>query len=325
MKSPQPPKRKLLERVRATIRLMQYSRATEKTYTSWIKRFILFHNKRHPTTMDTPEIEQDLTHLAVQKNVAASTQNQALHAILFLYNEVLKQELSSPVDALRAKKPRRLPVVLSKDEVTQILQQLEAPYLLLVQLLYGCGLRLMECLTLRVKDLDFSQNLILIRDGKGGKDRITMLPSTLRKALQKQLEHAKKQHQADLLDGYGATTLPYALTRKSPNAATSWGWQYIFPSKQRCFDPDSETYKRHHIHQSSIHKAIKRATKRCNIHKHVSSHTFRHSFATHLLQDGYDIRTIQELLGHKELSTTMIYTHVLNRGRISVKSPLDRL
>lgn len=317
-----PAKKKLLDQVRDAIRVKHYSLRTEKTYVDWIKRFVLFHNKRHPREMGAPEIEQFLTHLALNENVAASTQNQALSAILFLYRDVLHQDLGD-INAVRAKKPKRLPVVLTRDEVERILTHLSGEYRLMAQLLYGSGLRLIECIRLRVKDIDFAQRQIIVRDGKGGKDRVTMLPASIVQPLQEHLQRVKRLHDQDLARGYGTVHLPYALERKYPNANREWSWQYVFPSDRLSTDPRSGKTQRHHLDESGLQKAVRQAAQRANIHKPVGCHTFRHSFATHLLQNGYDIRTVQELLGHKDVKTTMIYTHVLQRGGLAVRSPLD--
>lgn len=317
---------KLLDQVRQKIRLKGYSYQTEKTYVDWIKRFILFHQKRHPSEMGKDEVEAFLTHLAVDKDVAASTQNQALSALLFLYRDVLNQPLDW-VNVLWAKKPSRLPVVLTRQEVHAVLNQLTGLPHLVVQLLYGAGLRVNECLRLRVKDVDFGQQLIIVRDGKGFKDRATPLPQTAVPALHTQLQTTQKLHYQDLEEGNGRVSLPYALAQKYPNAPTEWQWQFVFPSHTLAQDPqsDDQTLYRHHLHPSSIQKAVRQAAKSARIAKHVTPHTFRHSFATHLLEAGYDIRTIQELLGHKDVKTTMIYTHVINRGAMGVRSPLDEL
>jgi integron integrase len=317
-----PLKKKLLDQVRDAIRVKHYSLRTEKTYVDWIKRFVLFHNKRHPREMGATEIEQFLTHLALNENVAASTQNQALSAILFLYRDVLHQDLGN-INAVRAKKPKRLPVVLTRDEVQRILTHLSGEYRLMAQLLYGSGLRLIECIRLRVKDIDFAQGQIIVRDGKGGKDRVTMLPASIVQPLQEHLQRVKRLHDQDLARGCGTVHLPYALERKYPNANREWGWQYVFPSDRLSTDPRSGKTQRHHLDESGLQKAVRQAAQRANIHKPVGCHTFRHSFATHLLQNGYDIRTVQELLGHKDVKTTMIYTHVLHRGGLAVRSPLD--
>ncbi|MEJ5312271.1 MAG: integron integrase [Anaerolineae bacterium] len=318
----QPPK--LLDQVRELLRMKHYALRTEEAYVDWIRRFILFHNKRHPRDMGTPEIRAFLAHLATEENVAASTQNQALAAILFLYREVLHQELDPlDLDAIRAQKPKRLPTVLTRAEVQKVLAQLTGEHLLMARLLYGSGLRLMECLRLRVKDVDFELRQITVREGKGDQDRVTMLPQAIIPALQEHLVHVRALHQQDLQNGYGCVYLPDALARKYPNACTEWGWQYVFPSDRISKDPRGGELRRHHVHESSLQKAIRAAAQAAGIVKPVSPHTFRHSFATHLLEAGYDIRTVQELLGHKDVKTTMIYTHVLNRGGLAVRSPLD--
>jgi integron integrase len=323
MPQQQPPK--LLDQVRQALRVKHYSRRTENSYVNWIKRFILFHHKQHPQHMNSPDIEQFLTDLAVEKNVSPSTQNQALAALVFLYQEVLHQPLERRIDAVRAKKAQRLPVVMSKAEVTRLITNLPDRYQLMAKLLYGSGLRLMECIRLRVKDVDFDQHQIIVRDGKGGKDRDTLLPDSLYAPLRRQLRYAKALHDNDLERGYGQVYLPYALERKYPNAAREWGWQYVFPSHKLSKDPRSSRIGRHHVDESGLQKVVKSTAKAVGITKPVSCRTFRHSFATHLLEDGYDIRTIQELLGHKSVTTTMIYTHVIKRGGLAVKSPLERL
>lgn len=316
--------RKLLDQVKDVIRLKHYSIRTEDSYVGWIKRFILFHDKRHPKEMGTPEIEAFLTHLAVDEKVASSTQNQAFNAILFLYKQVLKMELDKPINSIRAKKPRHLPSVLTQAEVLKIISAMSGTHQLMAKLLYGTGLRLMECIRLRVKDVDFEKNSIIVRDAKGMQDRITMLPESIKGTLQEHLQKVKLMHEHDLKNGYGAVYLPFALERKYPNANREWGWQYGFPSKSLSKDPRTGQIRRHHFHENSLQKAIKAAVQMAGIHKRVSCHTLRHSFATHLLEKGYDIRTVQELLGHKDVSTTMIYTHVLNRGGMAVRSPLDQ-
>lgn len=315
--------KKLLEQVRDIIRLKHYSYQTEKTYVYWIRRYILFHNKRHPKDMGSTEIEEFLTDLAINQKVAASTQNQALHAVLFLYKEVLRQDLDLKVNAVRAKKSKYLPTVLTKDEVFLIVQKLSGIHQLLAKLLYGTGLRLSEGLNLRVKDIDFAQNQITVRDTKGHESRVTMLPETIAEELNVHLQGVKVIHRQDLEKGYGSVYLPFALERKYSRAKYDWIWQFIFPSGNVSKDPRSGEVRRHHLHESSLQKALKQAVRRAGIQKKVSCHTLRHSFATHLLQNGYDIRTVQELLGHKDIKTTMIYTHVLNRGGRGVRSPLD--
>ena len=315
--------KKLLDQVRDVIRLKHYSRRTEEAYVDWIRRYILFHHKRHPQAMGIPEIEAFLTHLAVQGNVAASTQNQAFSALLFLYREVLRQELTGPINAIRAQKPVRLPTVLTKEEVRLVLCHLSGVQALIVKLLYGSGMRILECLRLRVQDLDFGRHLILVREAKGDSERRTMLPESLIQPLQEHLQGVKLLHDRDLLNGCGSVYLPYALERKYPNAAREWRWQYVFPSAKLSTDPRSNVIQRHHLDEQALQRAVRKAAFKSGIPKKVTCHTFRHSFATHLLENGYDIRTVQELLGHKDVSTTMIYTHVLNKGGLAVRSPLD--
>jgi integron integrase len=318
----EPRPRKLLDQVRDALRVKHYSYQTEKTYVYWIRRFILFHNKRHPSEMGTAEVTQFLTHLAVTEHVAATTQNQALNAIVFLYRFVLQQELVG-VDAVRAKKSRYLPTVLTPDEVQHIIAHLYGVYKLVVQLLYGSGLRLSEGLQLRVKDIDFAQHQLVIRDTKGKESRVTMLPNRLIELLQAHLQSVRGLHQQDLDRGYGSVYLPFALERKYPHADRAWIWQYVFPADRLSRDPRSGTVRRHHLHETGVQRAVRDAVRMAKVEKRVTCHTFRHSFATHLLQNGYDIRTVQELLGHKDVKTTMIYTHVLNRGGRGVRSPLD--
>lgn len=320
--NPAPPTR-LLEKVRRKIRLKHYSIRTEEAYTSWIKRYILFHGKRHPEEMGSREIETYLTHLATKRNVAASTQNQAFSALLFLYKEVLEIEIDGKINACRAKKPERVPTVLTVNETLDVLNAMSGSYLIMAQLLYGCGLRAIECLRLRVKDVDFGLNQIVVRNGKGQKDRITVFPDAIKEKLKEQLIHRKALHVSDLAEGFGSVFLPNALAVKYKNADKEWGWQYVFPSSSISVDPRSGVKRRHHLHEKTLNRAISTARKVAGIIKPVTCHTFRHSFATHLLQEGYDIRTVQDLLGHKDVSTTMIYTHVLNRGGLAVRSPLD--
>ena len=321
----EPPPQELLDRVRDRIRVKHYSYRTEETYVQWIKRFILFHNDRHPREMGRDEVNDFLTHLAVSENVAASTQNQALSAILFLYREVLELELGLNLEAVRAKQPRNLPTVLTVTETLEILNNLTGVYQIIAKLLYGSGLRLNEALQLRVKDIDFAQQQIIVRDSKGMESRVTMLPHNVVEQLQEQLQIVKRTHQQDIARSYGEAHLPFALSSKYLNAAKEWIWQYVFPSSMIAKDPHSELMCRHHLHESGIQKTLKQAVKIAKVEKRVGCHTFRHSFATHLLQNGYDIRTVQELLGHKDVQTTMIYTHVLNRGGQGVISPLDRI
>lgn len=314
---------KLLDQVRVACRVRHYSIRTEDAYVAWSKRFIFFHNKRHPLEMGAAQINAFLTHLAVDAHVSASTQNQAFSALLFLYRSVLEVEPGLIEGVIRAKRPKRLPVVLTKSEVRLVLAQLTGTYRLIGQILYGSGLRLLECLRLRVKDLDFEQEEILVREGKGDKDRHTMLPETLRDDLHRHLEAVRRLHEQDLARGFGKVYLPHALDRKLPAAAAEWRWQYVFPSANLSVDPRSGVRRRHHAHEAAVSRAITAAVRRAGIAKRATSHAFRHSFATHLLEAGYDIRTVQELLGHEDVSTTMIYTHVLNKGGKGVKSPLD--
>ena len=317
-------KPKLLDQVRNKIRVRQYSIRTETAYISWIKRYIYFHNKKHPKDMGRTEIEAFLTHLAVDRNVAASTQNQAFNALLFLYEQVLESDSFKNVKALRAKKPERLPVVLTREEAMLLIRCTKNIYQLMSKILYGSGLRGIECLRLRVKDIDFNMKLINVRNGKGAKDRITMLPVSVIPDLKSHLEYVHSLHKSDLAGELGSVYLPKALAVKYKNADKEWKWQYVFPSATISADPRSGIKRRHHIHLSSLNRALKKASDITGINKQISTHVFRHSFATHLLEDGCDIRTIQELLGHKDVRTTMIYTHVLNKGGLAVRSPLDR-
>lgn len=314
---------KLLDQVRAVLRTQHYSYRTEKTYIEWILQYIRFHDIKHPAEMGAAEVQAFLSHLAVERQVAASTQNQALCALLFLYKKVLNVDLAWLDKFTPAKKSSRVPVVLTKEEVRLIINQLDGTSWLIANLLYGAGLRLHEALRLRVKDLDFGFRQIVVRDGKGAEDRFTVLPTKLIEPLQKQLETARKLHGQDLRRGLGKVEIPFALARKYPNAQKEWSWQFIFPSKSLSKNPRTDATGRHHVSPSSLQKSFKAALIKSRIPKNASPHTLRHSFATHLLQDGYDIRTIQELLGHKELSTTMIYTHVLGRNRLGVQSPVD--
>lgn len=314
----------LLDQVRQRLRVKHYSVRTEQAYVGWIRRFILANGKRHPRDMGEREVEAFLTILATRGNVAAGTQNQALSALLFLYREVLKLELPWMESVVRAKRPRRIPVVLSREEVARLLSAMEGQAWLMAGLLYGTGMRLMECIRLRVKDVDFGRGEIVVRDGKGGKDRRVPLPLRLREPLQAAIERACLLHATDLADGLGEVWLPHALARKYPNAARETGWQYVFPSPQRSVDPRSGKLRRHHVDDSVLQRAIRGARKLAMIDKPATCHTLRHSFATHLLEAGHDIRTVQELLGHKDVATTQIYTHVLGRGAGAVLSPLDR-
>jgi integron integrase len=315
----------LLDQVRAAMRLRHYSLRTEDTYVHWIKRFLHFHDHRHPADMGGAEIGQFLSALALDRQVSAATQNQALNALVFLYRQVLDRAPGVIDHLVRAKRPQRLPVVLQKHEVKALLEGLEGVHWLMGHLLYGAGLRLMECLRLRVKDIDFSANHIVVREGKGNKDRLTMLPSLVKAPLAAHLTRVQELHQRDLARGLGSVYLPDALHRKYPHAPTAWGWQWVFPAKQISQDPRSGMYRRHHLQEHVLQRAVRDAAQHAGIIKPVGPHTLRHSFATHLLEAGYDIRTIQELLGHSDVSTTMIYTHVLNRGGKGVTSPSDRL
>jgi integron integrase len=315
---------KLLDQVRDRLRVKHYSIRTEHTYVDWIKRYILFHGKRHPKDMAARDVEAFLTHLAVQGRVAASTQNQAKSAILFLYREVLEIQLSWLDNVTQAKAPKRLPVVLTVSEVQAVLSRLTGTHALIASLLYGGGMRLMEAVRLRVKDVEFARREIVVREGKGFKDRVTMLPEAVITPLKAHLAKVKALHDEDLAQGYGEVYLPFALDKKYPNAGREWGWQYVFPSKNFSVDPRSGKTRRHHLDEKGVQRAVKQAVRDAELTKPATPHTLRHSFATHLLQSGYDIRTIQELLGHSDVSTTMIYTHVLNKGGKGVVSPLDR-
>jgi integron integrase len=314
---------KLLGQVRAALRLRHYSRRTERAYVGWTRRFILFSGKRHPSEMGESEISGFLSHLAVAGKVSASTQNQALSALLFLYREVLRRELPWMDEIVRAKRPQRLPTVLSREEVAALLREMKGVEHLMASLLYGAGLRLLECCRLRVQDLDDSRGEITVRDGKGGKDRITLWPCRLHAPIAAHLERVRAQHERDLASGLGSVELPSALERKYPRAAFEWGWQWVFPATRFYLDPASGRRRRHHLHESVLQRAVHEAVIRARLSRPATCHALRHSFATHLLENGYDIRTIQELLGHRDVSTTMIYTHVLNRGGRGVRSPLD--
>src|SRR5437016_10351831 len=316
-------KKKLLDQVTDIARFRHLSIRTEGAYRNWIKRFILFHGKRHPRELDAEAVRAFLTHLAVNEHVAASTQNQAFNALLFLYRQVLKMEPLNITGVERARTSRSLPVVFSKEEATAVIAHLKGEDKLIASLLYGSGLRLMEAVRLRVKDVDFARGEIMVRDGKGEQDRITMLPQSISKALELHLDGVKRRHEQDLKSGGGDVYLPYALERKYPNAARELGWQYMFPAANLSNDPRNGKRRRHHVLELNIQRAVKRAVAAAGIKKHATCHSFRHSFATHLLEAGYDIRTVQELLGHKDVRTTMIYTHVLNRGGRGVRSPLD--
>jgi integron integrase len=323
--APDKGEKRLAQRFSEAIRERHYSRRTEKAYWYWIRCFIFFHGKRHPAEMGAAEVTAFLSWLASERNVAAATQNQALSAVLFLYKHVLGQDLPWLAGLGRAQRPVRMPVVLTQGEVRRLLEPLEGASRLMVGLLYGAGLRQIECLSLRVKDLDFAYRQIVVRDGKGAKDRVTMLPGNLVQRLQAHLGRVRLLHRRDLAEGFGEVWLPFALARKYPRAACEWGWQFVFPSGARSADARSGSERRHHLHPDTLSRIVKQAAARAGIVKPVTCHTLRHSFATHLLEGGYDIRTVQELLGHADVSTTMIYTHVLNRGGRAVKSPLDRL
>ncbi|MFO1377054.1 MAG: integron integrase [Steroidobacteraceae bacterium] len=316
------PAPRLLDQVREAARVRHLSYRTEQAYVAWIRRFIVFHGRRHPAGMGGPEVEAFLTHLASDRNVAAATQNQALSALLFFYQHVLAQELPWLDGVVRARRPKRLPVVLSRQEVRAVLGHLHGDRWLVAGLLYGSGLRLMEALRLRVKDVDLNRRVLLVRDGKGAKDRVTVIPEDLRVPLCEQLARVRERHEAAIAAGFGGVELPHALARKYPRAHLDIGWQYVFPAAHPCRDPRSGTWRRHHLHEATLKRAVKQAMRRARIEKPASCHTFRHCFATHLLESGSDIRTVQELMGHSSVRTTQIYTHVLGRG-IGVRSPFD--
>lgn len=316
-------KPKLLDRIAIRVRELNYARSTERTYCYWDKKFILFHHKKHPAEMGSQEIEAFLSHLVVYLNVSVSTQNQAFNALLFLYRQVLDLPFDISDKVIRSKRPKKLPVVMSKEEVRAIFIMIPPEYQLIGKIIYGAGLRVNECLKLRIKDIDFHRHEITVREGKGQKDRISILPKATILDLQAHIQKVKLFHESDLLKGFGLVYLPHALERKYPNAAYEFAWQYLFPASTISKDPRSELYRRHHIMDQGFSRAMKIAAKKAEIYKNVSPHCLRHSFATHMLEAGYDIRTVQELLGHADVSTTMIYTHVLNSNRFSVKSPLD--
>jgi len=341
--SPPPGQPRLLDRVREAIRARHYSLRTEEAYVGWIRRFILFHKKRHPLEMAEPEINAFVTHLAVESSIGASTQTQALSALMFLYRHVLRKPLPDLDTVIRAKRPGRLPSVLTRSEVRRILGRMNGTPRLVATLLYGTGMRLLECLRLRVKDLEFGNNRIIVRDTKGGEDRVVPFPVVARAEMPSWLSRVKRIHDSDLADGFGSVYLPDAIARKFPGSEREWGWQYVFPGEHRSHDPrgkelrrrpgsaapvltpTGQPERRHHLHETVIQRALRRAVLDVGISRRISCHTFRHSFATHLLEEGYDIRTIQELLGHRDVKTTMIYTHVLNRGGRGVRSPVDIL
>jgi integron integrase len=311
--------------VRLAIRVRHYSRRTEEAYVGWIRRFIVFHDKQHPSALKATHVSAFLSSLASTHHVSASTQNQALSAVLFLYRHVLSIDIGQVQGIVRAATPPRLPVVLTRAEVSAVLAELKGTFNLLVALLYGSGLRLQEALNLRVKDLEMERGQIVVRQGKGRKDRVTVLPSSVAARLALHLDRVRQQHQSDIDKGFGRAPLPDALVRKYPNADRQWAWQFVFPAARICHDPRWGLPCRFHLHESAVQRAVAAAVQRAGLAKRASCHTFRHSFATHLLEDGYDIRTVQELLGHADVSTTMIYTHVLNRGGLGVRSPADRL
>ncbi len=319
--------KKLLDHYRDHIRLKQYSPRTEKTYIHWVRQYILFHNKRHPREMNITEINQFITHLVVDRKASASTQNQAISAIIFLYKNVLRIELDeTTLNFVRPKKGKRVPTVLSKEEARSIISNMSPPYKLMAQILYGSGLRIMECLRLRIKDIDFDNHRIIVFDGKGGDDRVTMLPDSVIPLLKTQIDRVTALHHKDLAAGFGSVIMPFGLGKKYPAAHKQTNWQFLFPASTitpPAPNDEDQTPHRHHIHETALQRAIREATNTAKITKRVTPHTFRHSFATHLLQAGYDIRTVQELLGHKDVKTTMIYTHVLQRGANAVRSPLD--
>jgi integron integrase len=319
------PKPKLLDLLREALRSRHYSRRTERMYVMWVKRYALHHDVRHPAEMGEAEINAFLTHLAVKGRVSPSTQNQALSALLFLYRHVIGREIGDVGDVIRARRAKRLPVVLTREEVRAVLAGLRGDKRLMANLMYGAGLRLMECLRLRIQDVDFVANQITVRDGKGFKDRVTMLPEKIRAPLLEHLERVRQVHQRDVADGFGRVPLPYALERKYPTSAVEWRWQFVFPQEHRWINPRTGRQGRHHVHESLLQKAVRDAVRTAGLAKRATCHTLRHSFATHLLEAGYDIRTVQELLGHKDVRTTMIYTHVLNRGGKGVRSPVDTL
>ena len=323
--APAPPSSKLLPTVRRALKLRHYSHRTEEAYVGWIRRFVRYHGLRHPSELGEPEIERFLSDLAQLRRVSASTQTQALSALLFLYRDVLGRPPSQLQHLVRARRPERVPVVLGRDEVRLILRTLQGTPRLVAMLLYGAGLRLLECLDLRIKDLDFSRGQIVVRRGKGAKDRITMLPDGAREPLRAHLADLRRRYQRDLAQGGGRVPLPAALDRKLRGATTEWAWQWVFPAARPWREPRTGLLVRHHLHESVVQRAVRDAVRAAAIPKRATSHTFRHSFATHLLEDGYDIRTVQELLGHRDVATTMVYTHVLDRGAFGVRSPMDRL
>ncbi len=322
---PGPSRPRLVVQIRQAIRVRHYSRRTEEAYVAWVRRYVRFHGMRHPAELDAGDVARFLTNLADRGRVSASTQNQALSALLFLYRDVLGRDFGWLTTVVRAKRPKRLPTVLTREEVAETLRRLPGTRRLMGELLYGSGLRLLECMQLRVKDADFGGRQLMVRGGKGGRDRVTLLPGVVAGPLRAHLEGVAAQHARDLASGAGRAPLPEALERKYPGAGLEWGWQYVFPATRLRWDRLRKEWTRHHLHESVLQRAVYQAAREAGIAKRVSCHSFRHSFATHLLEDGYDIRTVQELLGHKDVSTAMIYTHVLNRGPKAVQSPVDRL
>jgi integron integrase len=319
------PKPKLLDQLRLALRTWHYSPRTQETYCMWVRRFIFFHGKRHPAEMAEAEINTFLTYLAVKEKVSASTQNQALSALLFLYRHVLNRKIGDVGEVIRARKPKRLPVVMTREEVKAVINHLTGDKRLMAGLMYGAGLRVMECLQLRVQDIEFARREITVRSGKGDKDRVTMLPESLAKSLQDHLRKVRAIHDKDLRDGWGRVPMPDGLDRKYPNSSTEWRWQWVFPQENRWINHETGERGRYHMDESILQKAFKQAVEKTELVKRATCHSLRHSFATHLIEDGYDIRTVQELLGHKDVRTTMIYTHVLNRGGHGVRSPVDSL
>ena len=314
---------KLLNQVSDQIRIRHYSYRTEKTYKHWIKQYILFHNKTHPNHLDGEAFNAYLTHLAKKKKVSAATQNLARNAILFLYKYVLKKDIGDSNNYVIAKRSRKVPTVFSQDEAKRVIAQLEGRNAIIVKLLYGTGMRISECLQLRIKDVDFDQNLIVVRDGKGEQDRVTMLPESLRDLIKYQIDRVAYLHELDQKNNVPGAFIPFSIEKKYPNAGGELGWYYIFPGKSLSKDPVSGIVRRHHVHESNIQRSVKKAVQSAGIYKQAGCHTFRHSFATHLLENGYDIRSVQELLGHKDVRTTMVYTHVMKKGPLAIKSPLD--
>jgi integron integrase len=316
-------KPRLLDRVRESLRIRHYSYRTEQQYVGWIRRFIIFHDRRHPETLGGQHVEAFLSHLAIERQVSAATQAQALAAILFLYKQVMKLDLPWLAGVVRATRPKRLPVVLTRSEVRRVLDALPEKYRLIASLMYGSGLRLLEALRLRVKDVNTDQRLLLIRNGKGAKDRVTILPESLIATMEHQIDEARRKHDIARASGFGSVELPHAVARKYPNAHLEFGWQYVFPADRPSRDPRTGEWRRHHVFEDSVQRNVKQAVRDARIEKPASSHTFRHCFATHMLESGADIRTVQELMGHSSVKTTQIYTHVLNRGGIAARSPLD--